>query len=62
MGAPAITKQAIERALAAARTAGLDIVGFTVSKDGTIRIDTKTVDKTVEPAQVLRPKKWGERR
>lgn len=62
MGAPAITQQAIERALAAAKTAGLDIVGFTVSKDGTIRIDTKSVDKIDAPEQVLRPKKWGEKR
>ena len=62
MGAPAVTQQAIERALTAVVTAGLYVTGFTVSKDGTIRVDTKAVDKAAAPEESLRAKKWGERR
>lgn len=62
MGAPAATQQAIERALAAAKAVGLDVTSFAVRKDGTVEVRTKGLDTASPDAEVLRPKKWGEKR
>ena len=64
MGAPAATDKAIIRALAAAKACGLQVVGYTVNKDGSVDV------RTTEPAQVdsqpdnvprLAPKSWASR-
>lgn len=66
MGAPAASQKAIERALAAAKSFGLTVTGFTVSKDGTVQVTTtpdgsqsQTVDKPQGNVQPLRPKVWA---
>ena len=64
MPAPAATKAAIQRAIEATQAAGLAIGAVSVSKDGTVRIETqaeKTVDKQVNNVQSLKPKKWATR-
>jgi hypothetical protein len=62
MGPPRLTQAKIERALAAAKAAGLDVTSFVVRKDGAVEVSTKKVDTAVAAAEVLRPKKWGEKR
>ncbi len=64
MPAPAVTKAAIQRAIEATKAAGLTPSAVTVSKDGTVRVETvteKTVDTDRATAQVLQPKKWATR-
>lgn len=64
MPAPAVTKAAIQRAIEATKAAGLTPSAVTVSKDGTVRIETvaeKVVDTGKPSAQVLQPKKWATR-
>lgn len=42
---------------------GLEVTGFSVSKDGTVQVSTrKPMDTDAHTGEVLRPKKWGERR
>lgn len=62
MPSPAASQKAIERALIAAKAAGLTVTGFSVSKDGTVAVTTKhPVD--MEPASVhpREPKRWAKR-
>lgn len=60
MGSPAASQKAIERALAAAKSFGLTVTGFTVSKDGTVQVTTaQPVDKPQGNVQPLRPKVWA---
>lgn len=62
MPAPTVTKAAIQRAIEATKAAGLIPSAVTVSKDGTIRIETanaKPVDTTEQTGQILGPKKWS---
>jgi len=65
MPAPAVTKAAIQRAIEATKAAGLTPSAVVVSKDGTVRVETVTPEKTVDTdkpaAQVLKPKKWAAR-
>lgn len=64
MPAPAATKAAIQRAIEATKAAGLTPSAVTVSKDGTVRVETVTeiaVDTRRGSAQVLKPKKWSTR-
>ena len=64
MPAPPVTKAAIQRAIEATKAAGLTPSAVTVSKDGTVRVETvteKAVDTTGLSAPVLRPKKWPKR-
>lgn len=76
MPAPKITKAAIQRAIEATKAAGLTPSAVTVSKDGTVRIETApvltldtvpasaqvlTLDTAPESAQVLKPKQWATR-
>lgn len=64
MPAPTVTKAAIQRAIEATKAAGLTPSAVTVSKDGTVRVETvteKAVDKGLASAQVLQPKKWATR-
>jgi hypothetical protein len=64
MTAPAASQAAIERALAAAKAQGLQITGFSVTRDGTVRIDAASlaaadpVDKPAASVQPLRPRQW----
>lgn len=60
MPAPAATKAAIQRAIEATRAAGLTAYAVSVSRDGTIRIETATPkEKPVETTNALTPKKWS---
>lgn len=62
MPAPAATKAAIQRAIEAFQAAGLAIGAVSVSRDGTVRIETpveKTVDMGAISGQRLKPKKWA---
>lgn len=66
MGAPAASQKAIERALAAAKSFGLTVTGFTVAKDGTVQVTTapptiapSEVDTGTGNVQPLRPKGWA---
>ncbi|SMO63873.1 hypothetical protein SAMN06265221_105217 [Paracoccus laeviglucosivorans] len=63
MGAPAASQAAIKRALDAAQSCGLTVTGFTVSKDGTIQVETAAapVDSSRDNVQPLRPKQWAKR-
>lgn len=64
MPAPAATKAAIQRAIEATQAAGLAIGAVSVSKDGTVRIETqvdKIMDKQLNNVQSLKPKKWATR-
>lgn len=63
MGAPAASQAAIKRALDAAKDCGLMVTGFTVSKDGTIQVETAaaSVDSDSSNVQPLRPKQWAKR-
>ena len=64
MPAPTVTKAAIQRAIEATKAAGLTPSAVTVSKDGTVRVETvteKAVDTAKSSAQVLQPKKWATR-
>lgn len=64
MPAPTVTKAAIQRAIEATKAAGLTPSAVTVSKDGTVRVETvteKAVDMAKPSAQVLQPKKWATR-
>lgn len=64
MPAPLVTKAAIQRAIEATKAAGLTPSAITVSKDGTVRVETipeKSVDTPTTTAQVLKPKKWATR-
>ncbi len=64
MPAPTVTKAAIQRAIEATKAAGLTTSAVTVSKDGTVRVETvteKAVDKEVHNAQPLKPRKWATR-
>jgi hypothetical protein len=62
MTAPAASQAAIERALAAAKAQGLQVTGFSVSRDGTVRVDAAPapdqVDKPAAAVQPLRPRQW----
>lgn len=60
MGTPAASQKAIERALAAAKSFGLTVTGFTVSKDGTVQVTTAPpIDNKSDNVQPLRPKGWA---
>ncbi len=64
MPAPTATKAAIQRAIEAAKAAGLTPSAVTISKDGTVRVEAATeiaVDTSRASAQVLKPKKWSTR-
>jgi len=63
MGAPAASQAAIQRALEAAKSCGLNVTGFSVSKDGTVQVTTMTAPVDSEPGKVqpLRPKQWAKR-
>lgn len=62
MGAPAASQAAIRRALEAAKECGLQIAGYTVSKDGTITVTTaQAMDSAKEAGQVVKPKQWAKR-
>lgn len=65
MTAPAASKAAIERALNAAKAAGLTITGFRVSRDGTISVETAPpapLDESARTMPVSRPKQWAAQR
>lgn len=66
MGAPRVTKQAIERAINAFEGAGFKIGAVVVNNiDGTIRIErfqepkSESVDCPEDDVQPSGPKKWG---
>lgn len=71
MPAPAATKAAIQRAIEAAQACRLRVTGFTVGKDGSIRLETseaatplsapESVDTPPTNVQPLTPKKWANR-
>lgn len=64
MPAPNVTKAAIQRAIEATKAAGLTPSAVTVSKDGTIRVETdppESLEPASPPAPVLRPKQWATR-
>ncbi len=62
MPSPAASQKAIERALEAAKAAGLLVTGFSVSKDGTVAVTTKPpVDMQTASVQPLEPKRWAKR-
>lgn len=64
MPAAPATKAEIKRVIDAVAAAGLTPSALTVSKDGTIRVETtpaKTVDIPQTSAQVLKPKAWNKR-
>lgn len=62
MGAPRVTKEAIQRAINATKEAGICIGAVVVNNtDGTVRIealDTETVYEKPETVQPSTPKKW----
>lgn len=67
MPAPAATEAAIARALTAAQKAGLHVTGFSVSRDGTVKVEcssapeSEALDSSRESGQVVKPKQWGKR-
>lgn len=62
MPSPAASQKAIERALIAAKAAGLQVTGFSVSKDGTVAVTTKTpVDNETVSMHPREPKRWAKR-
>lgn len=64
MPAAATTKAAIKRAIEAAQDAGLAIYAVSVSKDGSVRVETeqKKLDSDAVLSQSLKPKQWASRR
>jgi LDH2 family malate/lactate/ureidoglycolate dehydrogenase len=64
MPAAATTKAAIKRAIEAAQDAGLAIYAVSVSKDGSVRVETKQkqLDSDVVLVQSQKPKQWAARR
>jgi cysteine sulfinate desulfinase/cysteine desulfurase-like protein len=64
MPAAATTKAAIKRAIEAAQDAGLAIHAVSVSKDGSVRVETeqKKLDSDVVLVQSQKPKQWAARR
>jgi LDH2 family malate/lactate/ureidoglycolate dehydrogenase len=64
MPAAATTKAAIKRAIEAAQDAGLAIYAVSVSKDGSVRVETeqKKLDSDVVLVQSQKPKQWAARR
>lgn len=63
MPAPAASEAAISRALSAASAAGLQVSSFSVSRDGTVTVETtpKSVDSPAPNVQPITPKAWGKR-
>lgn len=66
MSAPAATEAAITRALAAANAAGLRVARFSVSRDGTVTVETapaklESVDSKDSNVQPISPKAWAKR-
>lgn len=64
MPSPAVTKAAIQRVIEAALAAGLTLGAVSVSKDGTVRVETrsaKEVDTVDMGGQAATPKKWAKR-
>lgn len=60
MGAPAISKAAIQRAIEATKATGLVITGVTIGKDSIhIQTSEKPVDSPQIDVQPLRPKQWS---
>ena len=64
MPAAATTKAAIKRAIEAAQDAGLAIYAVSVSKDGSVRVETeqKKLDSDAVLSQSPKPKQWASRR
>lgn len=64
MPAAATTKAAIKRAIEAAQDAGLAIHAVSVSKDGSVRVETeqKKLDSDAVLVQSPKPKQWAARR
>ncbi len=64
MPAAATTKAAIKRAIEAAQDAGLAIYAVSVSKDGSVRVETeqKKLDSDAVLVQSPKPKQWAARR
>jgi len=64
MPAAATTKAAIKRAIEAAQDAGLAIYAVSVSKDGSVRVETKQkkLDSDAVLVQSPKPKQWATRR
>ncbi len=64
MPAAATTKAAIKRAIEAAQDAGLAIYAVSVSKDGSVRVETeqKKLDSDAVLVQSPKPKQWATRR
>ncbi|MEO0485303.1 MAG: hypothetical protein AAF092_05270 [Pseudomonadota bacterium] len=65
MPAAPATKAAIQRAIDAVRACGLTVSGVSVSRDGTVHVDTSDkipVDSQPEVPKVLEPKAWAKPR
>ena len=64
MPAAPATKAAIQRAIEAAKAAGLQVCAVSVSRDGTVRVETapeRIVDNAVPPMHAAQPKRWATR-
>ena len=67
MAAPAASEAAIRRALSAAKAAGLQVNGFSVSRDGTVEVqcgepgEAEALDRSPQSGQVVKPRQWGKR-
>lgn len=64
MTAPAASQAAIQRALTAAKQAGLQVARFSVTRDGTVVVETaqpESVDSAAADVQPIRPKAWAKR-
>lgn len=73
MPSPAASQQAIERAIAAAQACGLAVSRVSVSRDGTVTVETSAapppapapeppVDTPAADVHALAPRRWGQRR
>tara|TARA_B100000780_G_scaffold49544_1_gene30734 strand:- start:833 stop:1027 length:195 start_codon:yes stop_codon:yes gene_type:complete len=64
MPAAATTKAAIQRAIEATQATGLVVGAVTVSKDGSVRVETyqKKVDMDSDIDHSPKPKQWAARR
>ena len=64
MTAPAASQAAIQRALTAAKQAGLQVARFSVTRDGTVVVETaqpESVDSAAANVQPIKPKAWAKR-